>query len=140
MVRKIIPDIVNYQDFCMAGQWLVDLMRASLLFQIDVNECVWGLVGSITSDTQDCDWATYYINQPFLDYKLLDGFGGELYNIKDEIWQRTDLAGKEPKRFAKMMERMKPHYGDVQPSKFDPSQMDGPYPEDWGNAAIDDLK
>ena len=73
-------DIVNYQNFCMAGQWLVDLMRASLLFQIDVNECVWGLVGSITSDTQDCDWATYYINQPFLDFKLLDGFGGELYN------------------------------------------------------------
>ncbi len=73
-------DIVNYQDFCLAGQWLVDLLRASLLFQVDVNECVWGLVGSITSDTQDCDWATYYINQPFLDFKLLEGYGGELYN------------------------------------------------------------
>ena len=55
-------DIVNYGDYCQAGQWLLDIMRASLLFQLDVNECVWGLVGSITSDTEDCEWGTYYIN------------------------------------------------------------------------------
>ena len=61
-------DIVNYGGFCNAAQYLVDLARASLLFQIDVNECVWGLVGSLTSDTQDCTWGTYYINQPFVDY------------------------------------------------------------------------
>jgi len=65
--------------------------------------------------------------------------GGELYNIEDEIWQRTDLAAQEPERFTAMMERMKLHYGGVQPSRFDPSQMDGPYPDDWGNAAINDL-
>ena len=28
----------------------------------DVNECIWGLFGSITSDTEDCAWGTYYIN------------------------------------------------------------------------------
>ena len=66
-------------------------------------------------------------------------FGGELYNINDEIWQRTDLAEKEPKRFAKMMKRMKTHYSAVQLSKFDIRQLDGPYPDDWGNAAINDL-
>ena len=55
-------DIVNYRDYCQAGQWLLDILRASLLFQLDVNECVWGLVGSITSDTDDCTWGTYYIN------------------------------------------------------------------------------
>ena len=65
--------------------------------------------------------------------------GGELYNIEDEIWQRTDLAAKEPERFAAMMERMKLHYSGVQQSQFDLSQMDGPYPDDWGNAAIKDL-
>ena len=65
--------------------------------------------------------------------------GGELYNIKDEIWQRTDLAAKEPERFAAMMARMKLHYSGVQQSQFDFSQMDGPYPDDWGNAAINDL-
>lgn len=65
--------------------------------------------------------------------------GGELYNIEDEIWQRTDLAAKEPERFAAMMARMKLHYSGVQQSQFDLSQMDGPYPDDWGNAAIKDL-
>ena len=39
-----------------------------------------------------------------------------------------------------MMERMKSHYDDVQPRKFDLSQMDGPFPEDWGKAAITDLE
>ena len=62
-------DIVNYGDFCLAGSWMLDLLRASLLFQIDVNECVWGLIGSLTDDTQDCSWGTYYINQPFLDFQ-----------------------------------------------------------------------
>jgi arylsulfatase A-like enzyme len=66
--------------------------------------------------------------------------GGELYNIEDEIWQRTDLAAKEPERFTAMMERMKLHYSGVRQSQFDFSQMDGPYPDDWGNAAINDLK
>ena len=62
-------DVVNYGDFCNAAQYLIDLARASLLFQIDVNECVWGLIGSLTSDTQDCEWGTYYINQPLIDYQ-----------------------------------------------------------------------
>eukprot|EP00353_Schmidingerella_taraikaensis_P011817 CAMPEP_0185582198 /NCGR_PEP_ID=MMETSP0434-20130131/20130_1 /TAXON_ID=626734 ORGANISM="Favella taraikaensis, Strain Fe Narragansett Bay" /NCGR_SAMPLE_ID=MMETSP0434 /ASSEMBLY_ACC=CAM_ASM_000379 /LENGTH=96 /DNA_ID=CAMNT_0028200961 /DNA_START=253 /DNA_END=540 /DNA_ORIENTATION=+ len=34
-------DIVNYGDFCYAAQYLIDVARASLLFQIDINECVW---------------------------------------------------------------------------------------------------
>ena len=73
-------DVVNYGDFCAAGQWLVDMVRASLLFQIDVNECVWGLVGSLTNNTQDCDWGTYYINQPFLDYQpVSETMEGDLY-------------------------------------------------------------
>lgn len=93
------------------------------------------------------DWIAVQMGPDTIDAdirkKLAAGpaqFGGELYNITDEIWQRTDLSQKEPKRFAKMMERMKIHYGEVQQSKFDPVQMNGPYPKDWGNAAINDLK
>ena len=55
-------DVVNYGDFCNATQWFLDVIRASLLFQLDVNECTWGLIGSITADTEDCEWGTYYIN------------------------------------------------------------------------------
>lgn len=73
-------DIVNYGDFCTSGNWLLDVARASLLFQIDVNECVWGLVGSITSDTEDCKWGTYYINQPIWDAKpFMESMGGAIY-------------------------------------------------------------
>ena len=73
-------DIVNYGDFCQAGTWLADFMRASVLFQLDVNECVWGLVGSVTSDTEDCEWATYYVNQPIYDFSpFFDTMNGELY-------------------------------------------------------------
>ena len=63
--RDILANHDN--DMCAAGQWLLDVARASLLFQLDVNECIWGLFGSITSDTEDCDWGTYYINQPIWD-------------------------------------------------------------------------
>ena len=56
-------DVVNHNnDMCASGQWLLDVARASLFFQLDVNECIWGLFGSITSDTEDCSWGTYYIN------------------------------------------------------------------------------
>lgn len=55
-------DIINYKNFCVAGSWLLDVLRFSLLYQIDVNECVWGLVGAITNDSEDCEWGTYYIN------------------------------------------------------------------------------
>ena len=61
-------DVVNHDnDMCAAGQWLLDVARASLFFQLDVNECIWGLFGSITSDTEDCAWGTYYINEPIWD-------------------------------------------------------------------------
>ena len=47
-------DIVNYNDFCDAMQYIIDVLRFQFLFQLDVNECIWGLVGQITGNTQDC--------------------------------------------------------------------------------------
>jgi len=73
-------DVIQYGDFCNAGNWLLDVARASVLFQLDVNECIWGLIGSITSDTDDCAWGTYYINQPIWDYQpFFESMTGELY-------------------------------------------------------------
>lgn len=76
-------DIVNYSDFCTAGTWFLDVLRFSILYQIDVNECVWGLIGAITDDSQDCEWGTYYINQPLFDWQpvLETSTGG--------LWQNT---------------------------------------------------
>ena len=86
-------DIVNHDnDMCAAGQWLLDIARASLLFQLDVNECIWGLFGSITSDTEDCAWGTYYINQPIWDAQpFFEQTSGMLYpNTCDEDIPKYD--------------------------------------------------
>ena len=60
-------NIVEKKDFCQSTNWFLDVARASLLVQLDVNECKWGLVGSITDDTSDCEWGTYYIGKPLWD-------------------------------------------------------------------------
>ena len=60
-------DIVNYKDFCDAAKWYLDVTRFMLYFEIDVNECMFGLVGAFTGTTVDCEWATYYINHPLVD-------------------------------------------------------------------------
>ena len=61
-------DIVNYNDFCDAMQYLIETLKFAFLFQVDVNECIFGLVGAITSTTQDCQWSTYYINHPIFQW------------------------------------------------------------------------
>lgn len=71
-------DIVNYNDWCNAMQYIIDVLRFEFLFQLDVNECSWGLVGQVTDSTQDCTWTSYYINHPLFEwnpvYKGLSGF------------------------------------------------------------------
>lgn len=73
-------DIIEYSDFCNAAVWLLDVARASLLLQLDVNECVWGLLGVLTDSTEDCRWNTNYINQPVWDaMPWFDQMGGEIF-------------------------------------------------------------
>ena len=60
-------DIVNYKDFCDSAKWYLDITRFLLYFEIDVNECMFGLVGAFTGSTMDCRWSTYYINHPIVD-------------------------------------------------------------------------
>ena len=60
-------DIVNYGDFCQAAQWFLQFATVQTFMQIDVNQCIYGLLGwrsAATDDTSDCAWATYYINYP----------------------------------------------------------------------------
>ena len=76
-------DVVNYNDICDAMQWIIDVLRIQFLFQLDVNECVWGLVGQITDSTQDCNWSTYYINHPIYDWNpVYEGLQGWMFPNK----------------------------------------------------------
>jgi len=73
-------DVINYNDFCDAMQWIIDVLKFSLLFQLDVNECMWGLVGELTDSTQDCEWSTYFINHPILNWNMsLDNLQGWMF-------------------------------------------------------------
>ena len=60
-------DIVNYKNFCAASKWSLDITRFMLFFEVDVNECMFGLVGAFTGSILDCNWSTYYINHPLVD-------------------------------------------------------------------------
>ena len=42
---------------------------------------------------------------------MIDRF--ELYNIKEDIGERTDLSGKEPEHFDRMLGELKKKYRDV---------------------------
>lgn len=81
-------DVVNYGDYCQAAQWFLELARFQTFLQMDVNECLYGLIGSITDDTNDCEWATYYINHPLFDVNFYD------YNRQGE-WM-TSNCGEVP--------------------------------------------
>ena len=63
-------DIVNYKDFCDTAGWLAEVARFMIFLQIDVNECLFGLIGAFTDDVEDCDWSTYYINHPLLNVDI----------------------------------------------------------------------
>ena len=63
-------DIVNYESWCTASHWYLDTFLMQLFTQLDVNECLIGLVGQFTSNTDDCIWSTYYVNHPLFNYNI----------------------------------------------------------------------
>ena len=74
-------DIINYGDFCNAAQWFLEIARVQFFMEVDVNECLYGLFGTLDENetAEECDWATYYIDHPFWDLDLWDeSFRGDL--------------------------------------------------------------
>ena len=77
-------NITKYSDPCAAGNWFLDVARVSYRFELDVNECVWGLIGSLTNNTQDCEWGTYYIDKPLFNFQpFLETKTGSVYSTCD---------------------------------------------------------
>ena len=65
-------DIVNYKDFCDTAKWFLKLARFNLFAQIDINECLFGLIGAFTDKPKYCNWSTYYINHPLFKWQPFD--------------------------------------------------------------------
>ena len=38
-------DVVNGGDFCQASNWFAEFARLQTYIQVDVNECIYGLIG-----------------------------------------------------------------------------------------------
>ena len=38
--------------------------------QIDINECLFGLIGAFTNKLTRCEWSTYYVNHALLSWKI----------------------------------------------------------------------
>lgn len=39
-------NVVEYGDFCNAAQWFLEVARAQVFFEIDANECIYGIIDS----------------------------------------------------------------------------------------------
>ena len=65
-------DVVNYDKFCTAAAWELDVARIQLWTQVDVNECNWGLIGAFMtpSQLQSCSWASYVVRHPIFDWEV----------------------------------------------------------------------
>ena len=63
-------DIVSYDNWCNASNWFLDTLLLQFFTQLDVNECLIGLVGQFTESTPDCVWSTYYVNHPLFNYNI----------------------------------------------------------------------
>ena len=67
-------DVIDYGDFCIGTEWTLAVGYVAAYIQLNVNECVFGIIGSILGYKNTCDWGTYYIQHPLWGLKL-DKFG-----------------------------------------------------------------
>ena len=78
-------NIENYQQFCDSAQWAFQFGVFEVFVQVDVNECLLGLFGTETNNTDDCSWNTSYINLPIYKYDFSDiKYGGVFFQGCEE--------------------------------------------------------
>lgn len=52
--------------------WLSDVLNFNLKYGIWINECVYGMLGIITGDYEDCEWWYYEIEKPLFGLSAFD--------------------------------------------------------------------
>eukprot|EP00352_Strombidinopsis_acuminata_P002001 CAMPEP_0176380762 /NCGR_PEP_ID=MMETSP0126-20121128/31367_1 /TAXON_ID=141414 ORGANISM="Strombidinopsis acuminatum, Strain SPMC142" /NCGR_SAMPLE_ID=MMETSP0126 /ASSEMBLY_ACC=CAM_ASM_000229 /LENGTH=227 /DNA_ID=CAMNT_0017744233 /DNA_START=32 /DNA_END=715 /DNA_ORIENTATION=+ len=87
-------NVVEYGDFCNAAQWFLEVARMQLFFEVDANECYYGIL-----DNEDdyCQWATYYIDHPFWEMDFFEDFwrGDLMDNDCGNEWYEGELVSGE---------------------------------------------
>ena len=59
-------------DFCYGMNYLTDVMDISILLEVWVKECDYGLLGIFTGDYEDCYWKQYDLAKPIADVHFLN--------------------------------------------------------------------
>ena len=76
-------------SICTAGFAYNDVARIQIYFQLDYQQCQYGVLGlAIPNELNEspavkCEWQTYYVNKPIIDIELAEGSGGETYRGAD---------------------------------------------------------
>lgn len=65
-------DKENFLDFCYGMNYLTDVMDISILLEVWVMECDFGLMGIFTGDYADCYWKQYDLAKPIADVHFLN--------------------------------------------------------------------
>lgn len=77
-------DVETYTDGCVAAKWYADIARIQVFTQVDVNECLIGLIGALVDETTDCTWSTYYISHPVFDWDIYEEDWVGIWSRKSE--------------------------------------------------------
>ena len=81
---------------CNLGTYMHDVLRALLYFQLDYQDCGYGVFGLALQTNEkpiECAWLTYYVNKPLLDWVIASESTSELYRTagcEDRVIPRFD--------------------------------------------------
>jgi len=59
-------------DFCYGMNYLTDVMDITVLLEVWVKECDYGLFSIFTGDNEDCYWKQYDLAKPIADVHFLN--------------------------------------------------------------------
>ena len=74
----------EYTDICTSGQWVLDMFRAAVYYQVSYATCKWGVLGILLDRDTNCGGYSNYISEPLIDIRFYDnendGQTGQIWN------------------------------------------------------------
>ena len=58
-------DTVEYNEFCLSSEWVLDVLKFLVTLNLDVKECDFGILAMfLPGDFENCEWKNYYVDYP----------------------------------------------------------------------------